>query len=344
MPHLAGRAVSAALLALLFSAAPAQAAQDARTRDLRTNRAAAERALAQAQRIAAGQGVRTGRELSEALRALAARLPALSPSDREAAEGLLARPTDPGDTGQVGGPYTVASVKDCTSASFCIHWVQSTDDAPSLADGPDAGTRPDYIDLMIASFEQTRAVENGALAWLAPESDGTRGGDGKTDVYVKELGDFGLYGYASMDPGQSGDNRRFAFLAMDNDYAADEFPQYAGDPTKPVQVTAAHEYNHVLQFGYDFNQDTWMFESTATWMEEKVFPAVDDYLQYMAAGWAGLAAIRHHRGQPREDVRLGDLEPLARSPLRRRRRSGTRGRCRRSAAASRPAPTTRRSR
>ena len=38
-----------------------------------------------------------------------------------------------------------------------------------------------------------------------------------------------------------------------------------------MQVTAAHEYNHVLQYAYDTFQDTWMFEATATWAEEKVF-------------------------------------------------------------------------
>ena len=31
-----------------------------------------------------------------------------------------------------------------------------------------------------------------------------------------------------------------------------------------MQVTAAHEYNHVLQYAYDTRQDTWMFEATAT--------------------------------------------------------------------------------
>ena len=57
---------------------------------------------------------------------------------------------------------------------------------------------------------------------------------------------------------------------MDDDYAASEFPATA-TTREPMQVTAAHEYNHVLQYAYDILQDKWMFESTATWMEEKVF-------------------------------------------------------------------------
>ena len=50
----------------------------------------------------------------------------------------------------------------------------------------------------------------------------------------------------------------------------------------PLAVTAAHEYNHVVQFSYDFIQDPWMFESTATAYEELVFPGVNDYLQYIS--------------------------------------------------------------
>jgi len=48
----------------------------------------------------------------------------------------------------------------------------------------------------------------------------------------------------------------------------------------------AHEYAHVLQFTYDSRvsgRDLWMLESTATWMEEQVYPAIDDYLRYVPA-------------------------------------------------------------
>ncbi|HET8949297.1 MAG TPA: MXAN_6640 family putative metalloprotease, partial [Solirubrobacteraceae bacterium] len=103
------------------------------------------------------------------------------------------------------------------------------------------------------------------------------------DVYLKDVGDEGIYGYASTDPGQSG-RTRFAYLVLDNDYAPSQFPGYT-DPLQPMQVTAAHEYNHVLQYAYDTLQDTWMFESTATWSEDKVFDAVNDYVFYLDS-WA----------------------------------------------------------
>ncbi len=58
----------------------------------------------------------------------------------------------------------------------------------------------------------------------------------------------------------------------------------------PLQVTAAHEYNHVLQFGYDVLQDAWMFESTAVWMEDRVYDEINDYLSYLDA-WSQLSPI-----------------------------------------------------
>ena len=72
---------------------------------------------------------------------------------------------------------------------------------------------------------------------------------------------------------------------LDNDYPPTQFPDYGGDYEIPVEVTAAHEFNHALQFVYDSDQDTWMLESTATWAEEKVFDDANDYRSYLSS-WA----------------------------------------------------------
>jgi hypothetical protein len=77
---------------------------------------------------------------------------------------------------------------------------------------------------------------------------------------------------------------------MDDDYNATQFPRYEGDPLQPMEVTAAHEYNHVLQFNYDTAQDTWVFESTATWMEDRIYTDVNDYLQYLTP-WSQMTFV-----------------------------------------------------
>jgi hypothetical protein len=68
------------------------------------------------------------------------------------------------------------------------------------------------------------------------------------------------------------------------------------------RVTAAHEYNHVLQNAYDYLEDGWMFESTAVYMEDKVYPQINDYLHYVPA-WAS------NTKQPLTAFPSGNLKP-----------------------------------
>jgi hypothetical protein len=67
---------------------------------------------------------------------------------------------------------------------------------------------------------------------------------------------------------------------MDDDYSQEEFSAYPYF-LQALQVTAAHEYNHILQLAYDAWQDKWMKEGTAVWMEDKVYDDVNDYAQYL---------------------------------------------------------------
>src|SRR4051812_19673352 len=242
-----------------------------------------------------GGDVHRSADVTPLLKQLALDLPALSGSARKQAVDLLQRPT-PGEGGDNEVEYQVEEQPPLCGAHFCVHWVKTTDDAPPLTDSNHNGT-PDYIETMSNVFEHVYDVENGALGWKPPKSDGTRGCQGeptpactgKTDVYVKEIGSQGIYGYAAPDPNQRS-YHQFAYLVMDDDYNASQFPRYEGDPLQPMEVTAAHEYNHVLQFNYDTGQDTWMFESTATWMEDRVYTDVNDYVQYLMP-WATMTAV-----------------------------------------------------
>ena len=58
-----------------------------------------------------------------------------------------------------------------------------------------------------------------------------------------------------------------------------------------------------------------MFESTATWMEEIVYPAVNDYLQYIGP-WAREVERAADRVRPAEELKVYGqrrLEPLPRA-------------------------------
>jgi Big-like domain-containing protein len=224
------------------------------------------------------------------LRELAVRLPALHGSERRQAHALLLRPTE-GENDPQGDGYTVPEAPPYCTEHYCVHWVATTGDAPSLADSNGNGI-PDYVELVGATAENVHQVENGDLAWREPKSDGTHGGNvDKTDIYLKDLGGSGIYGYSVPDPDQqlADDHTAFGYIVIDNDFSASEFPGYASQ-TIPLEVTVAHEYNHILQFNYDVIQDTWMLESTAVWMEGMVYPAAFDYLQYLP-GWVQLTQL-----------------------------------------------------
>jgi hypothetical protein len=74
------------------------------------------------------------------------------------------------------------------------------------------------------------------------------------------------------------------YLVLDNDYDPRQFP--GTTPENDLEVTFAHEYHHILQFGYDAYQDPWFAESSAVWMEDQVYDRIDDYLRYVRR-WVG---------------------------------------------------------
>jgi len=293
------------LLALGLVAAPSASAASARA-----ERAAAERTLREVRIAASGRG--NGEDLSRALRDLANRRAALSARDRRAADSILARPTDsPADPGDAesGADYTVAEETPLCSDLFCVHYVGTTDDAPVMTDASGRAGVPDYVERVLAVFEEVYIKENSpaptGLGWPKAPSDGNLGGGdkGQLDVYLADIGGKNLYGYVATDPGQTA-KEKHSYQVMDDDYA-----EFDGD--KSLQVTAAHEYHHVLQNGINSTLDAWVFEATATWMEEKVYPEINDYFQYLGPWSSGVALSKplttfdSTQGSPQENFQYG---------------------------------------
>ncbi len=230
----------------------------------------AAQALSQAQAALGGEvsGARRP-EATLALRDLFVSLPRLRGDDRAHARRILARPTDGGDD-PYGDGYTVRAKKKCTK-KICVHWVPSTADAPP-------GQK--WVTKSMRTMKAVWRKEVGRLDYRRPVKDGRSGGKGgRFDVYLKDVGAQGLYGYCAPEYQKRGYKRLASgYCVLDNDFARSQF---GAKPIKSLKVTAAHEFFHAVQFAYDYREDPWLLESTATWMEERFADAVNDNRQYL---------------------------------------------------------------
>ncbi len=223
-------------------------------------------ALDTAGRVLAGDATATDPSATVALRDLWMARPDLPGSESVEATALLARPTD-GRSDPFGNGYSVPATKRC-GAHVCVHYVPTTADAPPT---------PEWVALNLATLERVYDREVAQLGYRAPRPDGGKGGDRRLDVYLKDLG-AGLYGYCAAEFRKTA-RTASGFCVLDNDYAQTQFPD--ATPESNLKVTAAHEFFHAVQYSYDYTEDPWMLESTATWMEEQVADEVNDNRQYL---------------------------------------------------------------
>jgi len=206
-----------------------------------------------------------------ALRDLFVALPSLDGTDRTKARGLLGRPTQ-GANDPNGDGYTVDARSDC-SRRICMHWVPTTADAP-----PGRG----WVDTTMEVMKKVWAREIGKLGYRRPVRDGSRGGNQKFDVYLKDVGANGYYGYCAPERTKPGHKwLASGYCVLDNDFARSQF---GTKPMASLRVTAAHEFFHAVQFAYDYGEDRWLLEASATWMEERVADDVNDNRQYLRHG------------------------------------------------------------
>jgi hypothetical protein len=233
------------------------------------------------------------RDVTLILRDLALRVDELSGTDRAAARRILARPPQGGnpDIGGSDGWTTAESLlSPVCGDNVCVHWVDQMGDpdAPPLEDEEPVDGIPDWVsnlvDGTLETWEEIWAEEITTIGYRAPQPDDDStndGGDARLDVYLDNLGALGVFGYCtSDDPDATGAGiyAVSAYCVIDNDFA--EFGG-AHTPEEYQQVTSAHEFHHASQFAYDWQEDYWFMEGTATNMEETVYPDVNDNVFFL---------------------------------------------------------------
>ncbi len=155
---------------------------------------------------------------------------------------------------------------------FRIHYTTEGDDAVPAADD-NGNSIPDYVENFAGILDHVWDKEINEMGYDAPPSDGVEGGDCLLDVY---LADLGAYGFTQIDDGMPAST---VYMILENDYAG-FFPS---GQEGSMKVTAAHEFFHTIQFQITENiaLNGWWMEASATWMEDHVYPEVNDYVNYI---------------------------------------------------------------
>jgi hypothetical protein len=172
---------------------------------------------------------------------------------------------------------------------------------------------PDYVDTCAAVLDHVWSKEIDTLGYSPPPSDGwyslyglDNGGDGRYDIYLLNLGSTYLGATYPETTNTTPPIVWTSFITLDNNYT--DYPpdvlalhsQYDW-----LRVTAAHEFFHAVQFGYDASEfelgagemvkPYWM-EMSATWMEDQVYDYINDYINYLTAffnfPWLSLRTFR----------------------------------------------------
>jgi hypothetical protein len=162
---------------------------------------------------------------------------------------------------------------------FILHYTLEGDDA----------TTEEYVDELADMMERIWEREIEELGWPAPPSDGDIGGDERYDVYLQSLLQDGIFGYCAPET-VVGDNPNTefeeenaatSFFVVENDMQEDT----RGNSLGQLFTTAAHEFHHAIQFGFDINDEKWMYEATATWMETLAAGDDEDATPYVAGNF-----------------------------------------------------------
>jgi hypothetical protein len=140
-----------------------------------------------------------------------------------------------------------------------------------------------------AALEAAWATEIGRFGWAKPPRDPVsypKGG--RYPVRVENLSS-DLYGYvtgtrfAGNNPSTPWNDRDAVASCM---VLNRDFRGFPGTPLEALRATAAHEFNHSIQFGYGAligkPKATAVFlEALATWIEDEVFDSVNDNYNYL---------------------------------------------------------------
>ncbi|MBJ6799389.1 MXAN_6640 family putative metalloprotease [Geomonas propionica] len=168
---------------------------------------------------------------------------------------------------------------------FTVHYTTTGADAPDLTD-LDGDQVPDWVEKVASVFEDVYSKEVVEMGYKAPPVS-------TYDVYLRDLitrDDLGnitnaVYGYTTHDVEPILPNVSVSsYIEIDKAFS-DPILTQSGmfQPDQMLMVTAAHEYQHAIQYGYNLYFEFWYAEITSTWMEDEVFDSVNQLYGYLGS-------------------------------------------------------------
>jgi hypothetical protein len=161
---------------------------------------------------------------------------------------------------------------------FAIHYATSGTNAPDLTDNDGDGV-PDWVETVAATFENVYAVEVGQMGYRPPVTVSSA----PYDVYLEDLSAQGVYGFTNDNTAITTTSFT-SYIEIDKSFSASIYVNQPGGPYTPLQslqITAAHEFHHAIQYSYNDYFDVWYAEATSTWMEDEVYDSVNQLYVYL---------------------------------------------------------------
>ncbi|KAB0665452.1 hypothetical protein F6V25_09600 [Oryzomonas japonica] len=189
----------------------------------------------------------------------------LEPATRKTLAKQLAAPA-------LTGEATLLS----SGGHFLIHYATSGSDVPTPAAGY---TVPSWVQAVADTFESVYATYMTADGYHPPP--GT-----PYHIYLRSLAALKIYGQTtstSSSPSPGFTNAYGSYIEIDKDFTSPIFHPQVYTPLQSLQITAAHEYHHAIQYGYNFFFDIWYAEATSTWYEDEVYDNVNQLYAYLDA-------------------------------------------------------------
>jgi hypothetical protein len=142
-----------------------------------------------------------------------------------------------------------------------VHYATTGTDVALPADANADGV-PDFV-AEVATAAELALDRYTSLGFRRPLSDGALGGDGRIDVYLRDLN--AADGHAGVDSCTAGVCSGFAIA--ENDYAGYSYPSI----TEAIRSVVPHELFHLAQYAYAGDQSATWNEGTAVWAVEQLY-------------------------------------------------------------------------